>query len=244
MLPMVDFLMSHKPFDISREMDAILTPLGNETSLLAGSLQYESQGRQGDMSGRETQFHTGEEISSGNHSTLKPQQSAWRLATQYHPGMFNQTKIATRILDTFLKDDTSSERSRTNRRDATGWSSLDFITASGGTRSNLPPTSMLDFKPARAIDVRLYSELFAFENWDVFYFSQSTRLVFELVVSCHYNCTSTRTAGIVPAVSQFYRSRDPYTLPSRTYAIRSDDRCPPKRSRKYPGTHAIFYASS
>ncbi|KAG8723493.1 hypothetical protein FRC09_003105 [Ceratobasidium sp. 395] len=150
MLPVVGFLMSHKPFDISRKMDAILIPLGNETSLPAGSLQYGSQGHQGDMSGRETQFHTGEEVSSGNHSTLEPQHSARGLTTQYHPGMFNQTKIATRILETFLKDDTSSERSRTNRKDKTGSGPLDFIATSGGTRYSLPPTSMLDFKPPPA----------------------------------------------------------------------------------------------
>ncbi|KAG8783376.1 hypothetical protein FRC12_019793 [Ceratobasidium sp. 428] len=143
MSPVVDFSISHKPFDMSREMDAIPISLGNETSPLAGSSRYGSQGRQGDTSGEETQFFTGEEASPSKRSTLEPQQSVRGMTTRYPPGMFNLTKTATRIPEISLEADTS----RSNRRDTTGSSSLDFITASGGTRSTLPPTSMPDINP-------------------------------------------------------------------------------------------------
>ncbi|KAG8777656.1 hypothetical protein FRC12_000270 [Ceratobasidium sp. 428] len=140
MSPAVDFSTSHKPFDMSREMDAIPISLGNETSPLAGSSRY-------GLHGEETQFFTGEEASSSKRSTLETQQSVRGMTTRYPPGMFNLTKTATRIQEVSLEADTSGERSRTNRRDTTGSSSLDFITASGGTRSVLPPTSIPDVNP-------------------------------------------------------------------------------------------------
>ncbi|KAG9121655.1 hypothetical protein FRC07_002311 [Ceratobasidium sp. 392] len=138
MSPVVDLSMSHKPFDMSREMEAIPISLGSE--------------------GEETRFYSGS--STGNISPVPgPQQSVRGMTTRYLPGMFNLTKTQARVPEFSVEPDTSGERSRTSirsqRKDTTGSSSLDFITASGGSRrSSMPQTPMPEFEPGRTTFAR------------------------------------------------------------------------------------------
>ncbi|KAG9080229.1 hypothetical protein FRC06_006916, partial [Ceratobasidium sp. 370] len=175
MSPAPDFSLSHKPFDMSRELDAIPIALGNESSGMASDasvvgVRNGSRGHQpsvitlGDIDEDATRFYSGntsspplEGISPGNGSTREdtvgPGISVRGMTTRYPPGMFNLTKSQARLSAFSVEPDTSGERSqpsmRPKRRDTTGSSSLDFITASGGgsARSSLPPAPMPDFDP-------------------------------------------------------------------------------------------------
>ncbi|KAG9074650.1 hypothetical protein FRC06_010547 [Ceratobasidium sp. 370] len=175
MSPAPGFSLSHKPLDMSRELDAIPTALGNESSGMASDasvvgVRNGSRGNQpsvitlGVIDEDPTRFYSGntsgpplEGISPINSSTpedtVGPGQSVRGMTTRYPPGMFNLTKSQARLPTFSVEPDTSGERSqlsmRPKRRDTTGSSSLDFITASGGGSawSSLPPAPMPDFDP-------------------------------------------------------------------------------------------------
>ncbi|KAG9101309.1 hypothetical protein FS749_008029 [Ceratobasidium sp. UAMH 11750] len=154
MSPAPDFSLSHKPFDMSCEMDAIPIALGNESSGSRGN--QPSVITLGDIDEDGTKFYSGEDVSPVKRSTLDgtagPGKSVRGMTTRYPPGMFNLTKSQARLSELPVDPDTSGERSqpslRPKRRDTTGSSSLDFITASGGSaRTSLPSTPMPDFDP-------------------------------------------------------------------------------------------------
>ncbi|QRW06050.1 hypothetical protein RhiLY_05049 [Ceratobasidium sp. AG-Ba] len=139
MSPAQEYSISHRPFDMSRDLEAIPMSLGDESVARDGDTRFDSN--------------------AGDPPSVAPppisnETTAGGMTTQYPPGMFNLTKTQQRVPSFSIDPDSSGEKTtrtrmsvRPKKGDTTGSSSLDFITASGGSGRSTPgpgPTTIID----------------------------------------------------------------------------------------------------
>ncbi|CAE6415275.1 unnamed protein product [Rhizoctonia solani] len=170
MSPAPDHRSSHKPFDMSREMDSIPN-IVDESSPVVSDSSISARGnsrpaRPSILPSRDstedddTPFVSAADMSGAHDLTQQasivngPSKSIRGMTTVYPPGMYNFTKSRVNPVPSFSVEPEPEYKPRVKQRDTTGSSSLDFIispaatfSGSGRARTSLPPPPLPPFDP-------------------------------------------------------------------------------------------------